>query len=423
MMFIQNVGNPVILEIYAMTSGSSATVIFRAPWIQESIEYIIGPNQVALYRPPSFLSGTGSQFGFSGISVSSTSDVSVFGISSSSNTCGGFMVIPVDNLGTDYYAVTYQPDRALGSKYPQIGIVATEADTIVQITLPLTGNILVTYSDITYSNGQTITARINQFETIQIQEQNYNDLTGTHVTANKKVAVFSGNVLTDVTLFESITSDDHIVAQVPPTTSYGTSFGIVPIPDRSSNDVIKVVAREPNTRVTITGITDFDLLRAGDFAIRVISSVQPIYITSTKPILVAQFVGSGESNDQGAPSVVIVPPVEQYRNYYVLGVANDLSFENYLLLVVDYRQVVGIEVDGTLVPPTGWTNIPNSDLAVKSILLQSGGIRHYVRQANRDARFGAYIYGTSAGRCSYAYSAGSCGDDIYRVIQQTQNID
>ena len=228
MMFIQNVGNPVILEIYAMTSGSSATVIFRAPWIQESIEYIIGPNQVALYRPPSFLSGTGSQFGFSGISVSSTSDVSVFGISSSSNTCGGFMVIPVDSLGTDYYAVTYQTDRALGSKYPQIGIVATEADTTVQITLPSTGNILITYNDITYSNGQTITARINQFETIQLQEQNYSDLTGTHITANKKVAVFSGNVLTDVTLFESITSDDHIVAQVPPTTSYGTSFGIVP---------------------------------------------------------------------------------------------------------------------------------------------------------------------------------------------------
>ena len=406
-----------------MTSGSSATVTFRAPWIQESAEYTIDANTVALYRPPSFLSGTGSQFGFSGISVSSTSDVSVFGISSSANSCGGFMVIPVDNLGTDYYAVTYQPGRASGNKYPQIGIVATEAETNVQIILPSTGNIRVTYNGMTYGNGQTITARINQFETIQIQEQNYSDLTGTHVIANKKVAVFSGNVLTDITLFESITSDDHIVAQVPPITSYGTSFGIVPIPNRSSNGVIKVVAREPNTRVTITGATVFDLLRAGDFEMRALSSAQPVYITSTKPILVAQFVESGESNDYGAPSVVIVPPVEQYRNYYVFGVANDLSFENYLLLVVDYRQVVGVEVDGALVPPTGWTNVPNSDLAVKSIRLQSGGIRHFVRQANMDARFGAYIYGTSAGRCSYAYSAGSCGDDIYPVIQQTQNIE
>ena len=52
--------------------------------------------------------------------------------------------------------------------------------------------------------------------------------------------MFSGNVLTDILPSGGSTQSDHIVAQIPPTTAYGRSFGIVPIPNRSGGDVIKV---------------------------------------------------------------------------------------------------------------------------------------------------------------------------------------
>ena len=426
-MFIQSAGNPIVLELYAVSSGRPATVIFEAPWAKETMQYTLDPNQVAMYRPPNFLTGVDSQFGFSGISVSSTSDISVFGINSSPNTCGGFMVFPLSSLGTEYYAVTYEANRQVGNKYPEIGIVAPADSTNVQITFPSGRNLRVVYSGRAYTSGQTIRARINKYESIQIQEQGYSDLTGTYITADNKIAVFSGNIQTDIVISGMTTSNDHIVAQIPSTNSYGTSFGIVPIPNRSSNDVIKVVAKEADTQVTITGHSVFTLLRPGGSEARAISSSLPVYVISTKPILVAQFVESGETNDFGAPSVVIVPPVEQFRNYYVFAVSTAMSFQNYLLLVIDYQQVTGIDVDGTIIPSAGWRNIPNTDLAVNSILLRNG-VRHYVRHANRNIRFGAYVYGSSAGRCSYAYSAGSCSDDLsvskilgidYKFLKQT----
>ena len=413
-MFIQNEGNPIDLALYAMTSRNPTTVTFRAPWIQDSQQFIIDANRVAVYRPPSYVAGFGSQYGSAGISVTSTLDVSVFGVNTSPTSCGGFMAIPAENLGTEYFAVTYEPENKSGNRYPQIGIVATQATTNIRIELP-PKTVRVLYGGRTFTSGQTIVAIVDQYESIQLQDQDYNDLTGTKITANSKIAVFSGNVLTEVSASGIPMSTDHVVAQIPPVSTYGTTFSIVPTPDRMGNDIIKIVAREANTRVSIAGNADFMLQNPGDYQTKSIPSAQSVYITATKPILVAQFVESARPNDYGSPSLVVVPPIEQYRNFYVFSVSDDVSFDNYVLMTIDSRQTTGVEVDGVALPTSLWRTIPGQNWATTAFLLRKSGVRHYVRHVNNNMRLGAYVYGSADGRCTYAYSAGSCSDDVTTV--------
>ncbi len=417
-MFIQNEGDPISLELFALTSRTPTTVTFEAPWIRETKVLTTDTSQVAVYTPVSYVAGVGSQLGFSGVSVSSTADVAVFGISSSPTTCGGFMVLPVDTLGTEYYTVTSEPEIPSGNRFPEIGVVGTAENTDVQVRLPSLRRVRILYGGRTYTSGQTIRVRLNKHETLQLQEQNYNDLTGTYITANKRIAVFSGNVLADISVSGSSGRADHVVAQIPPVFALGKTFGIVPFPNRAAFDVIKIVASQPNTQVTITGSPEILLQNAGDFDTRAISSAQPIFLSSTKPILVAQFVESAKRNDFGSPSVVLVPPAEQYRNYYVFSVSPNATFDNYLLLVVNRRHITGIEVDGDVVSPVGWTPMSGTSLVAKSVLLRKTGTRHYVRHTtDRNARFGAYVYGHSEGQCTYAYTAGACSDGVAIVSE------
>lgn len=51
------------------------------------------------------------------------------------------------------------------------------------------------------------------------------DLTGTRIYSNKRIAVFSGNIRTKV---ELSASRDHLVSQLPPTSSWGMEFILAP---------------------------------------------------------------------------------------------------------------------------------------------------------------------------------------------------
>ncbi len=84
----------------------------------------------------------------------------------------------------------------------------------------------------------------------------------------------------------------------------------------------------------------------------------PIYFIADKPILLAQFVTNGQRTDYGAPSMLIVTPVEQFRNYYVFTTVDDPTFFTYLMIVIDTSLVMGIEVDGRLISSTGWKSVP-----------------------------------------------------------------
>ena len=86
---------------------------------------------------------------------------------------------------------------------------------------------------------------------IYIKMTSSSDLSGTYIVSDKPIAVFSGNVRTEVDRDFVKGDRSHLVEQVPPINTWGTSFYPSPIPNRTTGDLFKVMASEANTTVQV----------------------------------------------------------------------------------------------------------------------------------------------------------------------------
>ena len=89
------------------------------------------------------------------------------------------------------------------------------------------------------------TVTLQRGETLMLANQGtsddqtvWEDLTGTSIVSNEKVAVFAGHACTNI----NTTACDHLIEQLPPVTSLGRRFLTVPLATRHSGDVFRVVA-------------------------------------------------------------------------------------------------------------------------------------------------------------------------------------
>lgn len=131
-----------------------------------------------------------------------------------------FFAIPTIDLLLDsytYFAISVSADvRADGS----VVIVGTADQTTLNITVPVTAQIkLYNSGNWTSLNPETLYSY-----TIQRQQVIYiavlrTDLTGTKVTTNKPISLFSGHECATIPF--SSTPCDHLIEQIPPTVLWG----------------------------------------------------------------------------------------------------------------------------------------------------------------------------------------------------------
>ncbi|XP_013398676.1 mucin-2-like [Lingula anatina] len=338
--------------------------------------------------------------------VSATDEVAVYGINKQKNSCDGFLGLPTDVLGKQYYTVSYSPAK----RRCQFGIVATEDNTNINVTLghqqhPVGSATNVAYEGVNYANGDVMHVVLNRFETIQIQASNEYDLTGSYIDANKPVAVFSGNLKTNV---GDGSSQDHLVEQLMPVESWGKRFATVPIPGRDIyklGDVFRFVASVANTTISMTGISDqgavqLNLPHAGSFIEHVIGfNASNIYtlIESNHPILVVQIVQSQVKNNEPAdPTMILIPPVEQYASEYAFATPKYSrgSYENYLLLIAKSSEASGIRLDtAPLENDVVWHAIPGTDYQGATVLVAEG--THIINHVSPISLFGVFMFGTA----------------------------
>ena len=70
--------------------------------------------------------------------------------------------------------------------------------------------------------------------------QSPEDLTGTYVESTRPVSVFCGTVWTSIS---SEFMGDHLVEQLPPSSSWGQEFVTAPIITRTGGDIFRVLGR------------------------------------------------------------------------------------------------------------------------------------------------------------------------------------
>jgi len=359
-------------------------------------------------------------------------EIGVYALSQATTTSDAFVVLPTKVLGQEYYVLAYNSDGKgngssgiAGPSTPsQFAVLATEDNTTITIT-PKTA---------TYNYGlspQTIT--LNQGESYLVQAkitaQNLrSDLTGSHVTSTKPIAVFAGQQRATVPIefADTLLSRDCLIEQMPPVRAWGKNAFLTPYPlpaDAASNgyDVYRILAAYDSTQVFIDGISLRSYLNAGGEYTGGILKAQTI--TANKPILVAHFKKSagGNPTPSGAsplsdPFMLIIPPKEQflksYRFYNVQAYDSrnpaGVYVEQYITVVAPTSTLSTIKLDGKPVDVTKFVPIPPSNEYSYAWLGGKNGADGMTEGAHTiaaDEPIGIYIYGYGEAN-SYGYAGG-----------------
>ena len=410
-MFTENIVATEDLKLFVSSpSNSEVIVTIETPaygtYVTRTI--VLRPRQTEVVTLPGELQASGTGMENKGIYVRSSDDIVMYGVNAQQGSCGTFAVIPVAALGNNYLAMSWWPNS--GDKaYGQIGIVAAEDNVQIQVTIPRSKGVVLTYNGVDYDENKPLELTLNKHQTIQLQNRLFADISGMKVEADHKVAVFSGVVSTNV----GSGNRDHIVEQMTPLHAAGITFGVVPFPGESNGYRIRVMSVQDDTTVIIDGSMR-TLGTAGQYTD--LQSDQSVAITADKPVVVAQFSESQAAGKVGAPSMTLVPPMEQYMNSYTfsLPTPNNIYNSSYILLVIAADEQNQLIMDGDYVGGQRLT-IAGSTPSLVGITAGVSGGHHQIYHQNSEVKFGLFLHGTARGTCAFSLVAGMCLKDLTQV--------
>ncbi|MDR2809046.1 MAG: hypothetical protein LBB84_00605 [Tannerellaceae bacterium] len=366
------------------------------------INHTINAGEVYTYR----LSDTEETYIYSNatgtsdksLRIQSTTPVSVYALTETAGTADATNVLPVSNLGTDYYHVSYQALNSDGYT-----IVATENGTTI------------------YENGSTITT----LNVGQVYSSYFSgDGTGKHITSTHPVAYYVTNACTNVPT--GISFCDCLYQQLAPVNAWGNNF-LVPATHRQKERV-RIIASQNNTTITQTGGAIQSNLGAGSLTLNTGQFVEleitsgGCFISANKPVAVTSYLTGAHyvTPVTGDPAMAWVPPIEQMISGTAIAPfaptsASSLN-EHYALVVTPtntYAQTtVAIGADAPVALSGGtWTTGPGTTGSAYSFYampLTNINSSYYFHNPN-----GLTVMGYGLGSVvSYYYMAGASARNL-----------
>ena len=249
-------------------------------------------NLTATEKNKVYNAGTSTSTDNRSLYITTDNPVSVYALNAYSATTDATHILPLEALGTSYYALSYRSHSSFHDGY---AVVATENSTVIR------------------ENGTQV-ATLSRGQIWRRYAAN-SDLTGRNITSTAPVAFFTTNTIANVPT--SATAADCLYGQLFPVHSWGSTF-LVPVTHRGIERV-RILASQANTKITQTGGTVMSgslTLNAGQFVeLEVRLSNNGCYISADKPVAVTSYlVGSsysGLSYATGDPAIGWIPPLEQ----------------------------------------------------------------------------------------------------------------
>ncbi len=303
----------------------------------------------------------------------------------------GSLLLPRNALGQLYFAVSLPSRAAINDffgnpLFPEnngfLTVVAMAAGTTVRVTptialianpaggVPQDGS-----TPATLAAGQTYEFVLDAYDVLNLEQLASGgiippgtypeDLTGTRIEADQMVVVFSGHQVAGLQERDKLTMTDvwdsccteHLEEQLMPVETWGTRAHCVKsVPRGYEADRWVVVAGEDGVTLTTDPVIDrlngVTLARAGDHVI--VETQESFELTATGRIQVVQFLMSqgqtypiGQGTGIGDPSMLIVPPSEQYRDEYGILTAAGYGM-NWTTVIRPAGEPV--QVDGIILP-------------------------------------------------------------------------
>jgi hypothetical protein len=348
-------------------------------------------------------------------------EVTLYGVNTMRWSSDAFVPLPDDALGRDHIVLSYpntQQPNPLGeimgiSDFPsQFAILAIEDETRVNVrpTARLNNQRNTDPFNIVLKAGEVFLA--------QAEGQTGTDLTGTVITADKPVAVYGSHQRTNVPFTETV-GRDHLIEQLPSTNLWQTRAMTTPhfqIP-KSVDDanVIRVIARDDETVVSVDSVR-YATLGAREH-VEIPLGKHPKLITSTRPILVAQYHHSSVDerrinvpNDSiGDPFMMLVPSREQFDSVYrfVSFATRDFK-QHFINVVIPTERLNTVLLDG--VQPSWYAveRIPKTSYSFATLEVRAGP-----HEITARVPFGLYSYGYGPYN-SYGHHGGYVFDTLFK---------
>ena len=348
------------------------------------------------------------------------------------------LLLPSDVLGKYYIAMTRE--QTFPSLRSYVTIVSTRDGTQVAVTpsaATLASNGL---EPLTPDVTEIFT--LDRYEVLSLEtDKPGDDLTGTVVLASEEVAVFGGSeaanapntarclpegicewtadgvkpceTLLDCLPFNTCCAD-HLEQQMFPVKTWGTRFVATKSKARGEeSDIWRVIAAEDDTVVeTSPTQAQLPVLDRGEFI--EFETREDFTIEATKPVMVGQFLAAedapnpnfvgvtpgedGQPGDAGIgdPAFILLVPIEQYRDSYVLFIPEAYE-QDYVNVIAPHK--TDVLLNGNVIDDSEFDPV-SADYRVARIRLADG--KHTLTS---EEPFGAIAYGFDD-YVSYGYPGG-----------------
>ena len=249
-----------------------------------------------------------------------------------------FFNIPVRDLCINeyiYFAVSVSTFvQADGS----VVIVGTANQTTVDITVPVSAQIKLNNSAnwLLLDPGKLYSFEIQRLQILYIAVYT-TDLSGSKITTNKPISLFSGHECAFIP--HSTRSCDLLMEQIPPTELWGTTYYFAPLANRVSY-TIKIIAAYNSTDVDIycNNTVNSYTINAGIFIEVTYHNQEFCGVNANDKVLVVQFSLSYNSDLKGDPMMTLVPATTHYTSNIISSTfqpsMGNVSYKHYINIVV-----------------------------------------------------------------------------------------
>lgn len=327
-------------------AGATGTITSNDGVMNQS--FTIDPTGVATITVPSsqFLSPDNSVLGMAMV-VQSASPISGYFLNRRTTSTDMTYLLDVPALGTNYRVLGWHQSFGV----IQMSITATQDGTTATIT-PAAALSSGQAADVPFA------VSLNAGQSVIYNAPSGNDLSGTQITANKPLAVFSGATCSQVPV--GIVACDHLFTQLPSVNHWASEY-IVPETalTGSAGNLVRILAATDNTQVTVNGVV-VATLNEGQF--HEIAVAHDLHIIASQPVLVGQYLKGVEATGYGDPAFTYIAGANQTLRDYAFTVPTSLApfQENFLNLAVPTAALDSLMLNDVAVDTSGFTPVGTS---------------------------------------------------------------
>ena len=311
-----------------------------------------------------------------------------------------FFAIPTVDLCVNeyiYYAVSVIGHSSTDGS---VVIVGTADLTTVTIVVLVSAVIKTSHTTNWTSlvHEQSYTYQIQRQQIVYIATRGDNDLTGTKVTTNKPISLFSGH---ECVINNAINFCDTLIEQLPPTKLWGRVYYFTPLAGWLNYRIKIITHASTVVNISCNNTVTMYTINAGGSLSLIYSNQQYCGVFASNVVLVTQF-----SYWQGSESMMtLIPSTDHYTNSITSSTPNNyysFSYNHYIniIILVGYYQpeMISITTGGVSqsLDSLSWVPIMRNNV-VEAYAVQvsiSQGI-FKVTHADMDALMTVVVYGVA----------------------------